>query len=467
MEIMKKSLLGILPILTLSFTALAQPTVTIPDANFKAYLVGNTAINTNMDAEIQVSEATTFTGVIVCASLAISDMTGLEAFVGIQALFCNDNSLTTLNTSSNTSMAYLNCSENNLTSLDLSQNTALQTLICDWNPLTTLDVTQNINLSALNCNNIDLGSINLSQNINLTSLSCYNCNLSTLNLTNNTLLTSLACVLNNLSSLDLSNNTNLTSLQCGANNLTSIDLSNNTSLTGAFINSNMLTTVNLKNLSTSTLTSFNSTGNLNLTCIEVDDVADATANWTAIDGVTSFSLDCIVLVNSISVMGQAGATLITTNGGTLQMVADVLPANADDLTYTWSVVDGTGSASIDANGLLTATSNGTVTVTATANDASGETGDAVITISNQSPAGIIDQAQLNHISIYPNPASTQFTINANEEVKSIVFINLMGEKVKTVVAPTSTIDVTDLAKGVYILNIQLENVLVNQRLIKE
>ena len=31
--------------------------VNIPDANFKAYLVGNTAINTNGDAEIQVSEA--------------------------------------------------------------------------------------------------------------------------------------------------------------------------------------------------------------------------------------------------------------------------------------------------------------------------------------------------------------------------------------------------------------------------
>ena len=30
--------------------------VNIPDANFKAYLVGNSAINTNGDTEIQVSE---------------------------------------------------------------------------------------------------------------------------------------------------------------------------------------------------------------------------------------------------------------------------------------------------------------------------------------------------------------------------------------------------------------------------
>ena len=36
--------------------------VNIPDANFKAVLVGNPGINTNGDGEIQVSEAAAFTG---------------------------------------------------------------------------------------------------------------------------------------------------------------------------------------------------------------------------------------------------------------------------------------------------------------------------------------------------------------------------------------------------------------------
>ena len=36
--------------------------VTIPDANFKAALVANASINTNMDTEIQISEAAAFTG---------------------------------------------------------------------------------------------------------------------------------------------------------------------------------------------------------------------------------------------------------------------------------------------------------------------------------------------------------------------------------------------------------------------
>ena len=79
--------------------------VYIPDANFKAYLVGNTAINTNGDTEIQVSEATAFNDTIDCQSLNISDLTGIENF---------------------TSLTYLNCRYNLLDSLDVSQNTALK-----------------------------------------------------------------------------------------------------------------------------------------------------------------------------------------------------------------------------------------------------------------------------------------------------------------------------------------------------
>ena len=50
---MKKLLLILLCLPMIGF----GQNVNIPDANFKAYLVGNTAINTNGDSEIQVSEA--------------------------------------------------------------------------------------------------------------------------------------------------------------------------------------------------------------------------------------------------------------------------------------------------------------------------------------------------------------------------------------------------------------------------
>lgn len=91
----------------------------------------------------------------------------------------------------------------------------------------------------------------------------------------------------------------------------------------------------------------------------------------------------VMLVTSIEVTAEGDATEITTQGGTLQMHAAVLPANATDKTVTWSVVPGTGDATIDENGLLQAVSDGLVGVRATANDGTGIYGGTVIEISGQ------------------------------------------------------------------------------------
>ena len=54
---MKKIILSIFTLLAMS-TGVTVQNVNIPDANFKSALLANTAINTNGDVEIQVSEAT-------------------------------------------------------------------------------------------------------------------------------------------------------------------------------------------------------------------------------------------------------------------------------------------------------------------------------------------------------------------------------------------------------------------------
>jgi uncharacterized protein YjdB len=89
------------------------------------------------------------------------------------------------------------------------------------------------------------------------------------------------------------------------------------------------------------------------------------------------------LVTSIKVQGAGDSTTITTKQGTLQMTAEVLPAEAEDTTVTWSVQNGTGEASISPDGLLQAIANGTVTVVATANDGSDIKDSLQVTISNQ------------------------------------------------------------------------------------
>jgi hypothetical protein len=74
-----------------------------------------------------------------------------------------------------------------------------------------------------------------------------------------------------------------------------LDLSQNPNLQQLACQNNDLTMLNMTNISTTTINFFNATGNPNLTCIEVDDVADATANWTNIDPTASYSIDCNTL----------------------------------------------------------------------------------------------------------------------------------------------------------------------------
>ena len=105
--------------------------------------------------------------------------------------------------------------------------------------------------------------------------------------------------------------------------------------------------------------------------------------WT-MDGNGTYALPELQELNMI---GKYVTSIIVTSSsstiertGTLQMSATVLPADADDASVTWSVENGTGTATIDQTGLLTGTSCGTVTVKATANDGSLVYGTKEITI---------------------------------------------------------------------------------------
>ena len=165
---MKKLLLVLLALPLIGF----GQNVNIPDATFKAYLLGNTAINTNGDTEIQVSEASAFKGAIDCGDMNISNLTGIEAFTALTWLRCSNNQLTSLDVSANTDLTYLECEVNQLTRLYLSKNTALTTLHCSSNQITSLDVSQNTALTTLWCSENELSSLDVSQNTALTELGC-------------------------------------------------------------------------------------------------------------------------------------------------------------------------------------------------------------------------------------------------------------------------------------------------------
>jgi len=265
---MKKLLLTLLCLPMIGF---GQPTVNIPDANFKASLVVNPNINTNGDAEIQVSEATLFNGSLYCSNLNIAELTGIEAFTALTTLVCTNNQITSLDVSQNTALTWLNCEDNQLTNLDVSGATVLTHLYCYNNQLTSLDVSQNTALTVLNCVNNQITSLDLSQNTALTVLNCEN---------------------NQLTSLDVSQNTALEELNSNLNQLTSLDGSYNTALVFLNCENNQLTSLDVRNGNNTNFWLFLATNNPNLYCINVDDTTWSTANWILIDPWASFSTNC-------------------------------------------------------------------------------------------------------------------------------------------------------------------------------
>ena len=139
----------------------------------------------------------------------------------------------------------------------------------------------------------------------------------------------------------------------------------------------------------------------------VDDLAkpgylkysDNTQGVTGAVWVKSAALLPSVKVSSITVSATGGVSSIE-RGKTLQMSAAVLPANATDKTVTWSVINGTGTATISGSGLLSATTVGTVTVKATANDGSGIVGtkEIMVTSSAVTPVSSITVSAAGGVS---------------------------------------------------------------------
>ena len=114
----------VLIFLCFSFFGYAQKTY-IPDDAFEQAL-----INLNLDGLLDDSVYTSAIDTIEILYLSnegITDLTGIENFVLLSELYCNDNQITYLDLSDNSHLFEFNCSNNFLTSLDVrnGNNTGL------------------------------------------------------------------------------------------------------------------------------------------------------------------------------------------------------------------------------------------------------------------------------------------------------------------------------------------------------
>src|SRR5690606_20377696 len=147
----------------------------IPDANFKNVLLTpdqyGFVVDANGDGEISIAEAAAVM-ILDLNNQNITDLTGIEAFVNLQGLFCDGNQLTTVNLTQNTNLSVLWINSNPLTYLDLSNNPLLSSLQASGLPITDIDLSQNPLLREVEISGNNLSYLDLSNNPNLEALFC-------------------------------------------------------------------------------------------------------------------------------------------------------------------------------------------------------------------------------------------------------------------------------------------------------
>ncbi|MDN3664307.1 T9SS type A sorting domain-containing protein [Algibacter miyuki] len=227
------------------------PLTYVPDDNFEQALIDLGYDTGALDDYVPTDNINTVTTLDV-SNKNIADLTGIEDFIILEELYCNNNQITSINIENNSALTILNINFNLISSLDVSNNLSLTSLLFTYNEVS------NINLS------------------------------------NNELLTDLYCSGNNLTSLDVSNNLALKKLSCPVNEISDLDVSKNNVLTRLNVHFNKLTSLNVKNNNNLNFIEFLASSNDNLTCIEVDDAAYSTSHWSGKDAHANFSENCIV-----------------------------------------------------------------------------------------------------------------------------------------------------------------------------
>ena len=110
-----------------------------PDPVFRALV--ETYMGVSPGGWFTAPQAAAKTGTMDCSGRSITDLKGIEFFTGLSKLYCYNNSLTSLDVSTNNALTLLYCCNNQLTSLVLpSNNAVLRSLYCYKNQLTNLDV---------------------------------------------------------------------------------------------------------------------------------------------------------------------------------------------------------------------------------------------------------------------------------------------------------------------------------------
>ena len=176
-----------------------------------------------------------------------ANLTGLS---DLERLDLNQNQLTSINVVGLDTLATLYCSDNLLKTLNITGAIELKDLQCKNNQLTTIDVSSLNKLEKFYCNNNNLKSVDVSNLKELIDLFCSNNPITSLNTAGCFNLERLSCGGKGtyLPDLDVSHLTNLTDLDIVSCGLTAIDVSALTKLANFDCSYNQLTDLDVTSL---------------------------------------------------------------------------------------------------------------------------------------------------------------------------------------------------------------------------
>jgi hypothetical protein len=163
------------------------------------------------------------------------------------------------------------------------------------------------------------------------------------------------------------------------------------------------------------------------------------------------------------------------------MIATVTPGNASNPAVAWSIIPGTGTASVNTGGLVTALTNGTVYAKAVSQDVPAIMDSLLITITGQvatglpgNPGGNADR-HLSYLSIYPVPAQNilHLKLTQNHPAVQVIITDITGHQVYQGSYPANglrsekVIDITRLTAGLYIIRFTGSQIEANFKFMKQ
>jgi uncharacterized repeat protein (TIGR01451 family) len=415
-------------------TNIVSPALTyVPDDNFEARLIALGHDSGPLDDYVPTANIDALT-TLDLEDQGIVDMTGIEDFVALEFLYCHTNSIATL---------------------DVSSNINLTTLNCSGNALTSLDVTLNPNLTYLSCSQ------------------------------------------NQISSLMINNSSLLTDLLIHSNQLTSFDASGFSNLIDFRSGDNLLSSLNVKNGNNTNFVLFQAGNNPNLTCIQVDDAAWSTINWTNVDAQTGFNEDCATTAYDSYEPNESFAEAVNIPLCNIYNPTIGEPGDVD--FFTFPLEAGVGTEVIIKNipvGLtykvtffdsyqqttppFYVTSSDPLTryvysplssfyyVKIESNNANYSVLPYQIEVSNANCSLSVSEVFKSSFNAFPNPVNNSLTVSIQEDANySLITVNGQVVKQGQLQKGENTLNTSSLSNGLYFLQVRTQEGVSTKKIVKQ